>query len=594
MNQDCLLILSMIRVGIAHSLDRAMYQIGVVKSSRVSRSVCLTGKLSVWLRLTLGAFSIWLMPTFFACPALGAERVILSYGILERSIPVDSLETYARTGNIDANLATYAHYADPTQLSQLRRVLLTRIPLTAVEVSQFFYSPIGERLLDRLGTVIQPGSGSVGASAIRAALILAAADPEGLTPLNVLRKFPLDELEIDLAQSLEIASALEELLNQTQQAVTRINQQSAAIANTNPLTVALPGEDLQQPGRFTWKKRTITLIDRRRDRSFAADIYLPQPLTRHPIVIISHGLGSDRLSFAYLAQHLASYGFVVAVPEHPGSDSDQLQALFEGRAAEVTSPREFVDRPLDIKYLLDELNRLSRSDSEFWGHLNLQQVGVIGQSFGGYTALALAGATIRSQPLQTDCRTSDDSFNLSLLLQCLALRLPKPQYDLSDARVKAAIAINPIGSSILGQESFSQINLPTMIVASSADTIAPALVEQIQPFTWLTPPNKYLVLINNATHFSTIKESPNAAIPLPEQLRGPSPALARRYMQALSVAFFKTYIANQANYRPYLSAAYARSISREPLELSLVRAVLQIPQGSLTPPIYRSNGQISR
>jgi len=40
---------------------------------------------------------------------------------------------------------------------------------------------------------------------------------------------------------------------------------------------------------------------------------------------------------------------------------------------------EFINRPLDVKYLLDELERRDKSDPF---QLNLQQVGVIGQSLG--------------------------------------------------------------------------------------------------------------------------------------------------------------------------------------------------------------------
>jgi predicted dienelactone hydrolase len=111
-------------------------------------------------------------------------------------------------------------------------------------------------------------------------------------------------------------------------------------------------------------------------------------LSQSPVIVISHGLGSDRTSFEYLAQHLASYGFAVAVPEHPGSSAEQLRSLLAGRAKTVAEPNEFINRPLDIKYLLNQLARLDASNSSF--QLNLQQVGVIGQSFGGYTALALA------------------------------------------------------------------------------------------------------------------------------------------------------------------------------------------------------------
>ncbi|MDF5720076.1 MAG: alpha/beta hydrolase [Rhizonema sp. PD37] len=546
--------------------------------SSVSSAARFSVLQSIRIKRALRSFSIGLvLPILLARPVLGAKRLDFSYGILERSIPIDSLETYAKTGKADSELSDYVKRANKNQLAQLRQVLLTPIPLNVVQVSQFLYTSIGERLLSSLGKVIQQESGLSGFYAIRASLILAAADPKGFTLLNVLRKFPSDAISIDLGRSLEIANNLKELVNQTQQAVAAINQQSSLETTTTPkLTDVLLGRRLSQPGGIRFSKRTIALIDISRKRKFPADIYLPQAPGSRPVIVISHGLGSDRTSFAYLAEQLASYGFVVAVPEHPGSDARQLQALLSGRADQVTSPREFVDRPLDVKYLLDELNRLSQSDAEFKGHLNMQQVGVVGQSFGGYTALALAGATINFKQLQKNCPKAENSFNLSLLLQCLAEKLPQKTYNLADPRIKAAIAINPLDSSIMGQASLSQIKIPVMIVSGSADTVAPSLPEQIQPFTWLTTQNKYLALITGGTHFSTIAESPQTpqgAIPVPPQVIGPNPALAQRYVEALSVAFFQTYVAQQSSYLPYLSAGYVSTLSKQPLPLSLVQTL---------------------
>lgn len=504
--------------------------------------------------------------------AHSAERLSLSYGILRRSIAVDSLETYAKTGEVNDDLDAYVQDATPEQAAQLRRVLLTPIPLNEVEVSQFLYTAIGERLLERIGGIIQTDAPESSFYALRSALILAAANPDGFTPLTVLQQFPLEELDINLTRSLQLVDAVQQLVSQTQQTIGQINEQSQLQANTASFT-ALLSDNLSQPGGFAWEQETITLNDQSRDRTFPVDLYLPLVPDPRPVIVISHGLGSDRFSFAYLAEHLASYGFVVAVPEHPGSSAEQLRALLQGRADQVTSPREFIDRPLDVKYLLDELDRLSESNITLRNRLNLQQVGVIGQSFGGYTALALAGATLDLEQLETDCRTLAETLNLSLVLQCLALRLPRSQYDLSDSRIKAAIAINPVDSSILGQSGLSQIDIPVMMIASSADAVAPALSEQIQPFTWIASPNKYLVLINNATHFSTVDESPNAVVPVPPEVIGANPSLARQYVRILNTAFFQTHVANQSSYRSYLSSAYIKSISREPLPLSLVQSL---------------------
>ncbi len=527
----------------------------------------------IWLTIALGSISTaCLMPVLVPRPVLGAERLTLSYGLVERSVSIDSLEQYAKTGKVDDELAAYVQYAPQERLQQLRQVLLTPIPLGVVEVSQFLYTPIGERLLENLAEVIQGENPSSGLYAIRASLILAAADSQEFTLLNVLRKFPSREISINLVRALEIADSFRNFVNQTQSAIALINKQAEAKISpevtTDPLQLkTLAKINLLQSGPIKWQKQTITLNDLSRNRVFPADIYLPLTSVSSPVIVISHGLGSDRTSFAYLAERLASYGFAVAVPEHPGSNTQQLQALLSGRAANVTSPTEFIDRPLDIKYLLDQLTKQT-----FARRLNLEQVGIIGQSFGGYTALALAGAPINVEEVDKKCPPIKDTLNISLLLQCLAEDLPESQYDLSDPRVKAAIAINPIASSVFGQDSLSQIKIPVMIITGSADTIAPALPEQIQPFTWLTTPNKYLALINNATHFSTIAESPEpGAVPVPEQAIGPNPALSRRYINILGLAFFKTYVANQPNYSRYLSADFINTISQQPLPLSLVQ-----------------------
>jgi predicted dienelactone hydrolase len=50
--------------------------------------------------------------------------------------------------------------------------------------------------------------------------------------------------------------------------------------------------------------------------------------------------------------------------------------------------------------------------------------------------------------------------------------LPDPPVNLADPRIKAAIAINPVDSSMMDQSRLSQIQIPTMIVAGSADTVA--------------------------------------------------------------------------------------------------------------------------
>ncbi|MEO1428487.1 MAG: alpha/beta hydrolase [Cyanobacteria bacterium J06633_8] len=536
---------------------------------------------SIYLSIVLSSFITCALSVFTPNRAVSAERLKLSFGIVERSISVDSLETYAKTGQVNDELAAYFKYVPKENRGELREALLAPIPLGAVEVSQFLYSPIGEKLLETLSQIVESEfrnrgqtnrnkfRRSSGFYGTRSALILAARKKDNFNIINILRKFPSQTISIDLFRSLEIALRARNIVNRTRKAVALINDKSLEKANNQTVSNNIISNILEK-GNFTYDKDSVTLKDLRRIRSFPLDIYLPRTNKPSPIIVISHGLGSDRTSFAYLAEYLASRGFVVAVPEHPGSNAQQLQALLGGIAGEVTEPREFVDRPLDVKYVLDYLERLSNSDPAYKGRLNMEQVGVIGQSFGGYTALALAGAEINFPRLQENCPVDKNTLNVSLLLQCQALSLRKLDYKLSDSRVKAAVAINPVVSSVYGKESFSKINTPVMIVAGTADTVAPAYPEQIIPFTWLTNPNKYLVLMNGGTHFSVIAESPDSSIPVPSQVIGPSPNLARDYTNYLALAMFKTYVTNNSNYQRYLNANYINSLGQDKLFLRVV------------------------
>ncbi|MCY7393164.1 MAG: alpha/beta hydrolase, partial [Leptolyngbyaceae cyanobacterium CAN_BIN12] len=326
-------------------------------------------------------------------PVDAADRIFVTYNILERSISVKSLEDYAKTGAMDEDLAVYAQYADPKVLQDLRDALVAKANLSSVTLAQFLYSPQGDAALKRLGQVIQPESRLSGSKAIRAALILAAAEPGGLTLLNFLQKFPTRGIRIDVERSLQVVGELNRLISQSQQATEAVTRQALAESLSDPVIAPERSRDLRQPGAYKFEKQTITLNDSNRaavvslpgvvgetaiapinrsgadllkGRIYPVDLYLPvtgQTTAPNsvPVVVISHGLGSDRTSFAYLAQHLASHGFAVLVPEHPGSNRSQVESLLAGIASEVAEPTEFVNRPLDVTYLLNYLEQQART-----------------------------------------------------------------------------------------------------------------------------------------------------------------------------------------------------------------------------------------
>ncbi|MDJ1172425.1 alpha/beta hydrolase [Roseofilum sp. BLCC_M154] len=528
-------------------------------------------------------------------PVWAAEQVYVSFSLLERSIPVQDLENFVKEGKISPKLSAYTRYLNEAQLNRFKEILQQPIDVTPLGIAQFLYSPQGEVLLDRLGRVVKTGGRQQGFYAIRAALILGAAEPDGMTLLNILKKFPTKGLRIDLESALNIALDLYTLVRQTNEANQVVAQQSAVELSVQSQVAKVPegiqwnsafpfsvpeGEipvselpDLFNPGYFPWEKRSFTLRDRERNRTYPVDLYLPKRSDRPaPLVVISHGLGSNRESFVYLATHLASRGFAVAVPEHLESSDRQREAMLQGKANEVAEPSEFINRPLDITFMLDELSRQTQPGGDLEGRFTVDRVGAIGQSFGGYTVLALAGASINFDQLEADCNPNSPSWNVSLLLQCRALELGEGDraLNLQDSRIQSIIAINPISSRVLGESSLNNIKIPVMIVAGSKDTVSPSFPEQILPFVWLkNSPEKYLVLQEGGTHFSTLQSSEDD-LTLPSLVIGEDPDLARRYTLELTLAFFQTYVAQNIEYKPYLTPAYIQSISQEPMPISLV------------------------
>lgn len=532
----------------------------------------------IWSFLAVGLLQLGCyvgLESFFEQKAVAAEKIILNYGALEFAVSVDSLETYANTGKIEGELKSYADFLTPEQLAQFKVGLTTSADFSHLAIAQFLYSFQGETILKRASQVIKTKARQPGFYALRSALILAAADQDsGLTPLNVLQKFPTNTLRVDSRQGFEMFKNFSKVVQSNTLAIASVEQQ--AIRERQDLAaLATEGQKVRNmrlliPGKYAYRRQQLTMNDRNRDRTFPVDLYFPKTMGEQklPLIVISHGLGSDLSTFAYFAKHLASHGFAVAVPEHPDSNASQIEALLSGLENDLTPPEELINRPLDIKFLLD---RLAHS---FGDKIDVENVGMIGQSFGGYTALALAGAEINWNSLEQDCPNLDSSWNLSWLIQCLGLQIPLivTEGELKDHRIKAAIAINPLVSSIFGQESLSKIDIPVMFISGSSDPVTPALPEQINPFTWLTTPEKYLVLLKGGTHFSTLDES-SGSIPVPKKAIGPSPKIAHDYLRQLGLAFFGKHITHQEAYDNYLNAEYGAVISRKNFPLRFVESL---------------------
>jgi predicted dienelactone hydrolase len=299
-------------------------------------------------------------------------------------------------------------------------------------------------------------------------------------------------------------------------------------------------------------------------------LFQPKATGQFPVIVVSNGLGSSYTRFAALAQHLASHGFAIAIPNHPGSDDRRLRDFYAGLYRENFEAREYVDRPLDITFLLNELERLNAQT--FAERLNLRQVGVFGYSFGGSTALTLAGAQLNFAQLKTDCATQVAIVNISLLYQCRALELSHPLPQLQDQRVKAIYAYLPFGKSLFGQTEIQRVQLPIFWQATDQDILTPLPIEQVPVFQWLTTPHRYFALTRGLPHARVTFEILQRSSPQSknwDELK----AVLQRYQNALSVAFFKVYLAQDEQYCPFLRATYAQRLTQAPYSLSLVQSI---------------------
>ena len=530
-------------------------------------------------------FSLGILPAVLKPkPVISAERITTFLGPLQVSISVDSLETFAKEGKINRDLALITNRLNEETLLKFREILQKRFDLNPALIYRVSRIPIAERLLSQLGRIVQIDHKINGLYGIRSAAILAAADKsEGLTILNVLRHFPSKDIHLNLSFLLQLRREFETQFRYRQVAVKEIIQQSAVEAAESPLDSSQLS-DLRQPGPWRFTKEEITFeIENLRSTNAGLsffyplkfDLYLPQGKSEPvPLIIIVQGFGASKNSYAHVAKQLASYGYAVASIEHIGSNLEERQSFLRGELSDWITPIEFVSRTLDVTYLLDKLEELVANEPQWAAKLNLEQVGIFGYSFGGFTALAVAGAEINQPRLAQECSQKNLKIDISFVLQCQAQYLPPIKFNLKDPRIKAVFSAYPVTEQIFGPEGLGKIEIPTMIWASSEDIIVPVVQNQIHPFFWLKTPKKYLIVHVPGTHYSTARDDVINGLPL--DMLGDSEnsgEIARGQLNAISVAFFNFHLRGLEKFATYLTAAYTKDISQEELSVHLTQSL---------------------
>jgi predicted dienelactone hydrolase len=500
---------------------------------------------------------------------LAAERLIVRFGPIQQSVAIADLQHFADTGDVPPGLRPYSALLT----HGVRQALNSRLQLDPNIgdrlVSDLLQSSAGQRLLDALEVIITDSN----VAEIQTALTLAARQLEGLSLISFLRAYPEETITIDGTAAIALASQMN-LPYWQSQALSSILERELTVATTEPFQADF---DPTAVGEYRVRQQTLTLRDSERDRMIPVDLYWSRQ-SQGPLVVISHGFGADRRFLGYLASHLASHGFTVAALEHPGSNVAWLTELTLGASqtgilGDILPATEFVDRPKDVSFLLDQLERMNYYSRLLRGKLNTKRVTVIGHSLGGYTALALAGAELNPPALRQFCaEIGPAGLSPADWLQCTAAELPDERVSLQDLRVVQIMALNPVTGHLFDAASLSKITIPTLILTGTDDAITPTVSQQLLPFSQLRSP-KYLLTAIGGTHLS-VGDPVNLNHALTESMfirerRGEETEALRQLLRGVSLAFIKQLTPEADRYAPFLSSAYAQSFSTPDLKLRL-------------------------
>ncbi|MUH01392.1 alpha/beta hydrolase [Scytonema sp. UIC 10036] len=493
---------------------------------------------------------------------LAAETVTIRFGPFQQSVAIADLEKFAKTGRLPEGLEVLS----PFLTSEIRELLTKRFSVDPAFADKFVdeirQTPIGKQILSSLGAAI-PGST---VDTIQLALNLALKQVNGLSPLGFLRAYPQENVTVDATQVIGLAVELNPSHIQSQALGVLLERELSAKSKT-PFKATF---DPSIVGNEVVQEQTLNFYDRKRNRTLPVDIYWSRGNSENPLVVLSHGFGSNRRALRYLANHLASHGITVVAIEHPGSNAMSVnKANDAANLGKLLPPTEFIDRPLDVSFVLDELAKLNTQSGELQGKFNTEKVSVIGHSLGGYTALALVVPEVNLEELRKFCK---DSLNLDKSpgdwLQCSAASLRDKKLRLQDKRVSQAIALNPVIGEIFGKKGLTQITQPVLILSGTEDAITPALKHQIAPFHQIQG-EKYLLTAIGGTHLS-ISDPASAAYSIVKERRGEEARSLRRLTQGASLAFIKQLTPEAKTYREFLTPAYAQFLSTPELPLSLV------------------------
>ena len=429
---------------------------------------------------------------FTCAPASALERLVLRMPFLETTVSINlgDVETAAELIRSSPDLEDLFRASDGKLLSLIESIFLMPLPAEAKSLIQGSSGqPLLEQalfaaaqLVDLKGVEQNPNSRILSDALIR-------AERNGQSNiLGLLREIPGTEVSIDLSKLATVALRLK-------------SNQEDGVTLAKAGTAALPSFRFKTTQQGQWTRTEKRFAVRHRAQPLRLLILKPDPGTANGrLVVISHGLWDDPESFEGWGEFLAANGYTVLMPDHPGSNSTQQQAMLAGDRP-PPGPEELQLRPLDITSILDGVR-----DGQLLSAAGLdsESIAVIGHSWGGTTGLQLAGAFPTDRKLNRRCQNyQDQERNLSWVLQCSWLSGIR-QAAAADNRVKAVVALSPPLRLLFDPTSSKSVGANVLLVSGTRDWVVPSGPEALNPMreTGAVRDGHRLVLVEGGSHFN--------------------------------------------------------------------------------------------
>ncbi|MDT8437500.1 MAG: hypothetical protein RQ729_00655 [Wenzhouxiangellaceae bacterium] len=221
-----------------------------------------------------------------------------------------------------------------------------------------------------------------------------------------------------------------------------------------------------------------------------------------PLVVLSHGYTGYRTILFYLGEHLASHGYIVVAPDHPGSTNAEIDSR-NPATRRAGFPDTLLHRARDQQKILEWF---AGSTTDVARHTDSTTSALIGYSMGGFGGLNTVGG----------CYRYNKAFANALELPEAA----RPTFEFCNAgrerpdpRWKALVALAPWGQlqGIHDRQALAGIKLPTLFIAGEEDPLSGYRPGVGDLFDAMTAARRYLLLYENAGHNIAPHPAPRAA-----------------------------------------------------------------------------------